>query len=327
MEYRDRVYGTMEITEPVLLELIDSPSLQRLKAVDQIGYFEPHFPGTAHSRFEHSLGVCLLLQRFGAPLAEQIAGLIHDVSHAAFSHCIDYALGLGTEREQSHQDNVFAEFVGKSEIPKLLSRYGYQSTEILDDKNFPLKEKPLPDLCADRLDYSLRTAVIFADASVREVNQLLGSLTTEDGNWVFDDFAPAQRYAELFLRLNTNYYAGRASAVMFTTIGAYLRYALRQGYVTESDLYTTDAAVLAKIRPHHQADAQLKLRFDRMNGTIKFTENPRDFDAHVGCKSRAVDPRCRHGGKLLRISDVDPHWATVVKEESQPKEYGLKFAR
>ena len=47
MQYTDRVYGNVEIDEPVILELIDSKTFQRLKEIDQAGYFEPHFPGTA----------------------------------------------------------------------------------------------------------------------------------------------------------------------------------------------------------------------------------------------------------------------------------------
>ena len=116
MKYTDRVYENIEIDEPVILELINSKTIQRLKDIDQAGYFEPHFPGTAHSRFEHSVGVYLLLKMYGAPIEEQIAGLIHDVSHSAFSHCIDYVLDAGSEKEHNHQDNVFDEFVRKSAL-------------------------------------------------------------------------------------------------------------------------------------------------------------------------------------------------------------------
>lgn len=70
MKYIDRVYGSFEITEPVILELINSSTLQRLNEIDQAGYQEPYFPGTAHSRFEHSVGVYLLLKIYNAPIEE-----------------------------------------------------------------------------------------------------------------------------------------------------------------------------------------------------------------------------------------------------------------
>jgi len=106
MQYTDRIYGNFEIDEPVILELINSKTFQRLKEIDQAGYFEPHLPKTAHSRFEHSIGVYLLLKMYSTPIEEQVAGLIHDVSHSAFSHCIDYILDAGSEKEHNHQDNM-----------------------------------------------------------------------------------------------------------------------------------------------------------------------------------------------------------------------------
>src|SRR3989344_2208425 len=182
MEYQDRVYGNFEITEPVILELINCPTLQRLKEIDQAGYLEPHFPGTAYSRFEHSVGVYLLLKMYQAPIEEQIAGLIHDVSHSAFSHCIDYVLDAGSETEHSHQDNVFDDYVRQSEIPGILEKYHFDLEYILDDRNFPLKERDLPDLCADRIDYSLRTAVVFKE--IENGKFFTDNLTTKNGKWI-----------------------------------------------------------------------------------------------------------------------------------------------
>ena len=178
MEYIDRVYGRFEIVEPVIIELINSPSLQRLKNIDQTGYrpfwVKPDIEigKYENSRFAHSVGVYLLLKIYNAPIEEQIAGLIHDVSHSAFSHCIDYVLDSGSEKEHNHQDNIFNEFVRKTEIPEILKKYGFDLDYILDDKNFPLKERDLPDLCADRIDYSLRTAVIFGELSEKDKNYL-----------------------------------------------------------------------------------------------------------------------------------------------------------
>jgi hypothetical protein len=323
MKYTDRVYGDFEIGESVILELIDSKTLQRLKEVDQIGYPEPYFPGTTHSRLEHSIGVCLLLKTYGAQIEEQIAGLIHDVSHSTFSHCIDYALGADSEKEQNHQDNIFDEFVRKSEIPKILKKYDLDTEYILDDKNFPLKENDLPDLCADRIDYSLRTAIVFKE--IENAKYFIDNLLAENGKWIFKNFESAEKYAKLFLRLNTDYYAGLPSAVMLRTVGDYLRYALSKNYICGADLYTTDTIVLAKIEPHIKTDPKLSLLFDRMNNKIGFRNDPNDYTKRVFCKSRVVDPLCWHEGKLKKVSDIKPSWNDIIWQESRPKEYFLKF--
>ena len=325
MRYTDRVYGNFEIEEPIILELINSKTTQRLKDIDQAGYFEPHFPGTAHSRYEHSIGVYLLLKIYHAPIEEQIAGLIHDVSHSAFSHCIDHVLDAGSEKEYSHQDNVFDEFIRKSEIPEILKKYNLDLEYILDDRNFPLKERDLPDLCTDRIDYSLRAAIVFKE--IENGKYYIDNLLAENGQWIFKDFESAGKYAKLFLKLNTDYYAGLPSAVMFRTVGDYLRYALSKDYISETDLYTTDKIVLEKIEPHIRTDSKLSLLFDRMNNKIGFRNDLNDYTGKVFCKSRVVNPLCWHSGKIIRVSEVNPSWNDIIKRESEPKEYFLKFDR
>ncbi len=245
MLYKDQLYGEIEISEPVILELIDNSALQRLKGINQAGYSKKHFPAE-FTRFDHSIGVFYLLKKYDAPIEEQIAGLIHDVSHSAFSHCIDYALDSGSEKEHSHQDNIFNEFIKNSEIPIILKKYNFDLEYILNEENFPLKEKGLPDLCADRIDYSLRTALLFNESSSSDVKYFLDNLVTENNNWIFKEFEPARKYAELFFKLNKKYYSGLASAIMFRTVGDYLKYALKKTYITENDLYTTDEIVLSK---------------------------------------------------------------------------------
>ena len=306
MDYNDRIYGEIEIKEPVILELINSPTLQRLRGIDQSGYFEPYFPGTVYSRFEHSMGVFILLKKYNASTEEQIAGLIHDVSHSAFSHCIDYVLDIGSEKEHNHQDNLFESFVRKTEIPEIIKKHDFDSEYILDDANFPLKEKDLPDLCADRIDYSLRTAVIFKEADNADINYFLNNLMVENDYWVFKNFENAKKYAELFQKLNNKYYAGIESAVMFRTVGDCLKYAIQKRYVSEDDLYTVDKMVLGKIKKFLSEDEKLKLLWDRMNNNVKAINNPNNYDAQVFCKSRVVDPLFKDNAVLKRISETEP---------------------
>lgn len=325
MNIKDRVYGEVEIKEPVLLEIINCPSFERLKDINQYGYSEPYFKGANCSRLEHSIGVCLLLKKYGAPLEEQIAGLIHDVSHSAFSHVIDYVLEAGSEKEQTHQDNIFDDFIKKTEIPAILEKYGFSLDYILDDGNFPLKEKKLPDLCADRLDYSLRDACVFGE--IENIEYFLNNLVVKNGQWIFKNFESARKYAELFYELNAKYYSVLTVAVIFRAVGDYLKYALIKRYIREEDLYTTDKVLLAKVEPYHVKDEHLQLLYDRMNNKIKFTNDPNDFEFEVFCKSRAVDPLCVHDGEVKRVSEIDMGWGVTLKEESKPKHYFIKFER
>jgi len=327
MNVSDRLYGEQEINEPVILELIASPAMQRLKGVSQHAFVSRELE---FSRFEHSLGVYFLLKRYGAPLEEQIAGLIHDVSHSAFSHCIDYVIPEGSGQKQNYQDKIFSEFVLNSEIPSLLKKYDFDINYILDDTHFPLKEKTLPELCADRLDYSLRLALTAQKLTAqkmgrRELDEVLNGLKAENGLWFFANLALARRYAILFSDLNRNFYAHLLAAGVYARTGAYLRYALEKNYISHDDLYTTEADVLEKIAVHHAADAEAQRLFEKMNDKTGFTNNPDDYDVVIHLKSRAVDPYFKDGEKLKKLSAADPTWGVALAEELKPKEYFVKF--
>lgn len=322
----DRIFGKLEIIEPVVVDLVQSPVLQRLKKINQAGYPEPFFGINSSNRFEHSVGVYGWLKRYGAPLAEQISGLIHDVSHTAFSHCSDYVLAAkGQEEFQKYQDDIFEHFVLKSEIPEILKRHDCDIGYILDDKNFPLKETELPDLCADRIDYSVRDMLIHKKITVSVVNELLDNLTVQDKKWVFKNLAGAKQFAEIFSTANTELYCGIKSAVMFQTVSDYLRYALDKKYIVKADLFGTDMEVIEKINHHLAYDTELNKYWARMNNKYGYEINLENYDARVVCKSRVVDPLFLKDGIITRYSGINLEWKEFYRREMQPKEYFIKF--
>ena len=314
MRLDDTVYGPIDLDDPVLVALIRSAPLERLRGISQAGFPEPYFPGSDHTRFEHSVGVCHLLRRFGAPRAEQVAGLLHDVSHAAFSHCVDYALDGWDGGEQGFQDAQQARFITAPPLATILAQHGIAAADLLIEERFPLCEQPLPDLCADRIDYILRTGVHTGTIDRAGAAAFLDTLAAEDGRWVMRDAAVARRFAEYFAHINATYYCGRPSAAMHWTVGDLLRHALRTGVLDTAALFTTDAEVLAAIRPHLEHDAELARRWRRMHGAVAVD----DGDIEVRCKSRAIDPQVR-GGR--RLSELDPGWAEILARESVPRTY------
>jgi len=334
MKYQDKVYGNFNITEPVILELLNSPALKRLRDIDQGGY-ELLIAKTrnkttklfGHDRLAHSVGVYLLLKKYNAPIKEQIAGLIHDVSHLAFSHCIDYVMKTGNGKKQNHQDNSFNNFIKKTPIPPIFKKYGFDLEYILNDKNFPLKEKLLPDLCADRIDYILREGIIFKEITVIQARKMLDNLTIKNDRWIFKNFKTAKKFARLFYKMNRDYYADFSAATMFRAVGDCLKYALDKDYIAHGDLRTTDKLVIAKIKKYLKKDKYLKLLWRRINGNIKARQNRENYDARIFCKSRIVDPLFMDKGKIKRLSGAEPSWSKIVKQELRPKEYFLKFEK
>lgn len=79
----DQLYGRHTITEPVLVELLRSPALARLAGVNQHGISGLLNITPRVTRFEHSVGALLLVRIVGARTDEQVAALLHDISHTA----------------------------------------------------------------------------------------------------------------------------------------------------------------------------------------------------------------------------------------------------
>ena len=77
----------------------------------------------ATTRYEHSVGVMLLVRRFGASLDEQIAALLHDVSHTAFSHVIDYV--FNDHDHQSYHEEKKEQFISGSDIARGIGRFRF----------------------------------------------------------------------------------------------------------------------------------------------------------------------------------------------------------
>ena len=70
---KDQIWGMMEF-EPSELAIIDTPLLQRLRRVAQIGLTFLTYPTAEHSRFAHSLGVVHVVKRLVAPSAKLRSG-------------------------------------------------------------------------------------------------------------------------------------------------------------------------------------------------------------------------------------------------------------
>jgi len=325
MIYRDRIYGKIKIEEPVILELIKSPTLQRLKGIYQLGHIIWYPKKAPHTRFEHSIGVFVLLKKFGACLEEQIAGLIHDVSHTVFCHTGDYIFDSGSQKSHTFQDKIHRKFVLNTEIPEILRKYGFNIDFVLDERNFPLKEKALPDLCADRIDYFLRDAFYLKEFSKKQIIKILDNFEIIRNNWVLKNLNTARIFAKKFKKMNNLYWSGIRAALMFGTIAEAIKYGLKRSYLKEKDIFSTDKFVLKKLNKFSKKDKKLNLLFRRVQKKVGWELSEKDYDLHIFTKSRVIDPLIKIDDKIKPLSGIDKNWIKIIKEDSKPKEYFIKF--
>jgi len=298
MHWTDRVYGDVAIDDPDILALIRCRTFQRLKGIRQAGPSAFAFPFKTVTRYEHSLGVFLLLRTLGADLREQVAGLLHDISHTAFSHAVDF---LFASEEQNHHEQIKHEFLHREDIVAALSPLGFVPEDFADDTVYPLLEQSIPRLCADRLDYFFRDGLACGVLTVEEVDGIRSRLAVVDRTIVLTDRAAARLAAERYAVMNRDWWAGPTEAFIYNEFADALREAFRIGVLHEDDLLADDAHVLARLEAAEsplivgKLDHILNFRIERVDGYV-----PR-----VIPKVRWLDPPVIVGKTVKRLSEWD----------------------
>ncbi|KAH7345797.1 hypothetical protein BKA66DRAFT_543594 [Pyrenochaeta sp. MPI-SDFR-AT-0127] len=170
---RDEIYGEELVYEPVLVELLRCPEVQRLQGICQYGVTAVLGMTPRVTRLEHSVGALILVRKVGGTTEEQVAALLHDISHTVLSHDVDYALcKLG---EESYHEVHKARYLEMTGLPDILDRHRIDR-KVFNEENFPLVEMPSPQLCADRLDYALRDALSFGKIAMEDARRIVRSL-------------------------------------------------------------------------------------------------------------------------------------------------------
>lgn len=314
----DKIYGRFEITEPVLIELLKSPAVLRLKKISQHGVPGKYYGSSGYSRYNHSLGVMLVLRRLGASLEEQVAGLIHDASHLAFSHVADWVFADGHKGKEDYHDLSHDQFIRKTEIPQILSRYGLDTERILNENNFPLLENQLPDICADRLDYTLQE--IYRSADKKVVGKYLNGVINFKNEIVFKSKNSGLSFAENYLGLQRELWGGENDSVRYNDFSEILKNALQKGIIDEADFYKDEEKILVKL----ESSSDEKIINALKTMTLKnFLEIREKRGLWVWRKFRYVDPKVLVDGKIKRVSEIYPAFKKKIEREKIENQKGI----
>jgi HD superfamily phosphohydrolase len=183
MILRDPIHGLVAFEsdeERIVWRLLDTPELQRLRRIKQLGVTCLAFPGAEHTRFAHAIGAAfvmkLLLARLRViheelPFWQRItserardalaAAMLHDCGHGPLSHLFEDAIP-GTPHHEAWTERIVLD--PSTAVHKALA---------LEDPGMPSRvaalvrgEHPLPYLAkavsgtfdVDRCDYLLRDA-------------------------------------------------------------------------------------------------------------------------------------------------------------------------
>src|SRR5438128_2506912 len=165
---RDPLWNNIRL-DPEALAVVDTPAVQRLRYVRQLGHAFLVHPGATHSRFEHALGAYHLARRAlahleettgarldaGDALAVRLAALLHDIGHYPFSHALEEA-GL------PHHEALAERHLASGDLATRLAQIGARCETLLaliqGRSRAPLAGLVSGSLDVDKLDYLSRDA-------------------------------------------------------------------------------------------------------------------------------------------------------------------------
>ncbi len=188
--FRDPVHGFIRVSDPERT-LIDSPPVQRLRRIHQLGTGYLVYHGAEHSRFGHSLGTMHLAGRAFEEINNKcpgllgtkktlfrnwqimrIAGLLHDIGHPPFPHAAEALLPSSPDGKTITHEDLSAAILRSelsSEIRNAFSQLGITEEHVVAlSKGDPtLLHRPATimhqllsgEVDVDRMDYLLRDSL------------------------------------------------------------------------------------------------------------------------------------------------------------------------
>ena len=170
IEVTDSLWGSVTITDPVLIRLLQSKTIERLKWIGQHGPLNhiTFLDGkkSTVTRYGHSVGAMVLTLIAGGTTDEAIAALLHDIIHTAFSHALDFFLESNAESyHEKYKKSLLKQF--NKELTNIM---GENWKKYLDETVWTLIKTNNP-FAIDIADYTVRDAVEFGlcDSNVAQI--------------------------------------------------------------------------------------------------------------------------------------------------------------
>jgi uncharacterized protein len=179
---RDSVHGNLHLEE-FEVRLTDTPQIQRLRRIKQLGFTYLVYPGANHSRFEHSIGTMYLASRLANNLQLddhsqcllRCCAILHDAGHGPFSHVSEGVLKFSHEEltskliKESQLGDILKEKFQLKEVMKVIRGEGTLGSIISGE------------LDVDRMDYLLRDSYYTGVAyGVIDVERLIYNMKLEN---------------------------------------------------------------------------------------------------------------------------------------------------
>ena len=296
---------------PFLLAAAHSPEMLRLRDVGMNCGCEytsfPRFQGLApYSRWDHSLGVGLIVWHFTRDAAQALAGLLHDIATPVFAHVVDFLRGDYLTQE-STEDGTREIIARSTALRGVLQSLSLTVDDVCDYHRYPIADNETPRLSADRLEYTLGNCLNYGIRDAAAVRAFYADLTidtNEDGapELAFRSPETAADFARAALACSEIYVAD-ADRYAMQTLAELLALALARGVIEEETLCGTESAVIERLISDSETGAAWR-RFCALR-VMERSETPGSADwRQIFAKKRCIDPLAAGRGRVSALSSA-----------------------
>ena len=271
MIIRDAVHGDIEFSEDEV-SIMDTPEVQRLRGIKQLGASSFVYPSATHTRFEHSLGTVFCTQKILNSLSAKyeldpklkkiirISALLHDITHIPFGHTFEDERKLMPRHDKG---NRFHLLTNNTRLGEALSALKIKEevkaiVENKDHPNIPLWAKQIVSstIDADLLDYLKRDNYftglsqnyderIFLSYMIKD--EELGMNMVKKGLDRQDALTEVMNLLRLRYFLTERVYYHHTKVIVGSMISKALEFTLAKGLAEEELIYQSDGSFLSLI--------------------------------------------------------------------------------
>lgn len=344
IEVYDIVWGDESFDHPIFTELAKLDALRRLQSVEQLTLPDRYktIPNSTYfSRWEHAWGSAILAGRLARQqgISEddvrmyQLKSLLQDVCHTAHSHAGDWILNGAGKSEDVHDMRrpEYADVVGISEV---LRRYKIDPEGILEEKHDGITSASMPDLDADRVDYTMREAYRWVN-QIPEYRTVLNkdSFVMKDGQVVCANKDAAKLFGISYVLLVTEHWQDPAHRLQLELFMESMKRVMvaREGRKEDAgtysplDLLMVTDDTLADLADEH--DEYLPMMHELMSGVSEAEVNGRwrtradrvrvALESGLGAESSSIEWLAEHYDNLPRSYEINESTSSDLEDEER----------
>lgn len=325
-----------------LLKYIAAPEFQRLHGVSMVSvdYTALYSLSGYNSVFQHSIGVALIIWKFTHDKKQTLAGLFHDIASPAFKHCIDFMNG-DAETQESLEDRTGQIIRDSRAIMRQLKKDGILASEISDYHLYPIADNAIPNLAADRLEYTLSNCLfVFGIWTLDQVKTFYNDITILENESQLDELSfQTPEICANFVKQSLPFFAACSddkARISLQFIADIIHSMIIGGYLTEEDLFVmSEREVIDWILSCGDKTISEAFRQFQRATTLSSGATPKKncYNTSVKVKIRYITPLVKtinRKGNVTpkRITDIDDDVDDAITsylDEKRPKYISFDF--